>query len=121
MARYLVVELDDNAAADRMRAQIDAATEAGKGMRVAGMFAVPMTWCPCPRPEGYHKGEVVRGSKLGWWVHKICRRARFGTHDLVNLIKPAERQYREDADYIEIISSVNIFEMKRIKAENPPS
>jgi ligand-binding sensor protein len=54
-------------------------------------------------------------------VHKVCRRARFGTHDLVNLIKPAERRYREDDDYIEVLASVSVFEMKRTKAENSPS
>lgn len=118
MARYLLVEFDDNDAADRMRAQIDTATEAGKGMRVAGLFAVPTSWCICPQSDGYYANEVVRGSKLGWWVHKACRKARVGTHNLANLIRASERSYRADADYIEFVSSVNIFEMKRTKAEN---
>jgi hypothetical protein len=74
MPRYLLVEVDDNASADRMRAKIDAATEAGKGMRVVGVFAKPSSLCGCEvRSE-----KSVRGAKFGWWLCPECRRPKTG-------------------------------------------
>lgn len=94
MPRYLLVELDDNAAADRMRAQIDAATEAGKGMRVVGVFSKPSTLCGCEtRSE-----KSVRGSKFGWWLCPECRRPKAGSpQTLANMLDDEETpsKYRE--------------------------
>lgn len=110
MTRYLLIEFDDNNAAERMWGQIDAATQAGKGMRVAGMFGVPTQWCKCPTSDGYHKHEIVRGAKLGWWVHKLCKRARPGSHNLQNLIRPADRSYGVETGRACVVTTVNVFE-----------
>ncbi len=109
--RYLLIEFDDNTSADRLRAQIDAASAAGKGMRVAGLFGVPTVWCECPKLGGYHNHEVVRGGKMGWWVHRACRKARVGTHQLENLIKPKERRYGKKTGMIQVVTSVSIGEV----------
>lgn len=111
MARYLLIEFDDNDSADRMRAQIDTAEANGKNFRVAGMFTPPTRWCVCPESGGYHKEEVVRGGKLGWWVHIACRRARKGTHQLTNLILPSQRGYGIDTGYVCLVDSVSIAEV----------
>jgi len=75
MARYLLVELDNNDGADRMRAQIDAAELAGKGMRVVAMFSKPGALCGCE----IRSTESVRGAKFGWWLCPQCRRPRSGS------------------------------------------
>jgi hypothetical protein len=71
MARYLLVELDNNDSADRMRAQID---NAGKPMRVVAMFAKPGALCECEVTSA----KSVRGAKFGWWLCAECRRPKSG-------------------------------------------
>lgn len=94
MARYLLVELDNNDSADRMRAQIDAAELAGKGMRVVGMFSKPAALCGCPvRSE-----KSVRGAKFGWWLCPECRRPKSGSpQTLANMLddEGCPSKYRE--------------------------
>lgn len=69
MARYLLVEVDSNDSADRMRELIDTAN---KPMRVVAMFAKPAALCECEvRLE-----KSVRGSKFGWWLCPECRRPK---------------------------------------------
>ena len=67
-SRDLGVLLDSNAAADRMRAQIDAAEANGKGMRVIAMFSKTAKVCECE----VRQEKSIRGSKLGWWLCPIC-------------------------------------------------
>lgn len=74
MPRYLLVEIDSNDSADRMRAQIDTATAAGKGIRVIGMFAKTAKLCKCE----VKSTKSVRGSKLGWWLCPTCHRPQPG-------------------------------------------
>lgn len=99
MPRYLLVEIDDNAAADRMRAQIDTATEAGKGMRVLAVFSKPSTLCGCEtRSE-----RCVRGSKFGWWLCPECRRPKTGSpQNLKNMLDDPQTP----AKYTELMLSV---------------
>jgi len=86
MARYLLIEFENDAQADALRAQIDTATEKGKPFRVVGLFGRPSKWCTCPKPTGYIKDELVQGSKYGWWVHTVCKKARMGTHQCHNML-----------------------------------
>lgn len=90
MARYVLVEFDDDAKADALCAQINAAADAGKNYRLAGVFFRPTRWCNCPLPSGYHKGQLALGSKYGVWTCIVCRRPRPGTHQPHNLIPFAE-------------------------------
>lgn len=94
MARYLLVELDGNDSADRMRAQIDTAEAAGKGMRVVAMFSKPAALCGC----AIRSAKSVRGAKFGWWLCPECRRPKSGApQTLVNMLddEGCPSKYRE--------------------------
>lgn len=75
MARYLLIEFDDNDSADRMRAQIDNAEANGKHFRVVGLFSKPSALCSCPT----RNDQSVRGVKFGWWLCPDCRRPKSGS------------------------------------------
>jgi hypothetical protein len=80
MARYLLIEVDSNATADKLRAQIDSAGEA-KGMRVVGLFSRGLVACECPTPARHPQTNSVidvRGSKLGWMICPNCGKPRNG-------------------------------------------
>jgi hypothetical protein len=111
MARYLVVEFDEDRHADSMRKRIDAATDEGKPFRVVGVFGRPTKWCSCPAPEGYHKNELVRGSRFGWWVHVVCKRARLGSHQCVNLMALNEVAGLSDEGLTFRVDGLSIFEV----------
>jgi hypothetical protein len=94
MARYLVIEFDEDAQADALCARINAATAAGKKYRVVGLFARPSRWCGCPRPAGVYKPKkLFQGSKYGWWTCPDCRRARLGDHQPTNLVPEPEEPW----------------------------
>jgi hypothetical protein len=105
--RYVLIEVDDNEVAQKLMNKF----ENVRGLRIAGLFGPPTTWCGCPKSDGYHKDQIVRGGKLGWWVHRSCRRARKGTHQLTNLIWPADRSYGQKTGYVCIVDSVSIHEV----------
>lgn len=75
MARYLLVEFDDNDSADRMRAQINNAESAGKNFRVIGMFSKPGALCDCST----RSDRSVRGKRFGWRLCEACRRPKNGS------------------------------------------
>lgn len=81
MARYLLIEVDSNSTADRLRAQIDSAGST-KGMRVVGMFRRPTQLCDCKtieRPNHLSTApDTVLGDKFRWWICKVCRKPRAG-------------------------------------------
>lgn len=109
--RALVIEFEDDEAALKLKQQIETATKNGKRFRVVGLFAIPNRWCSCPTPEGYHKDEIQRGAKYGWWVHVVCRRPRLGTHPTVNLLKPDEvLQLEGSAAYIQSYTGLGVAE-----------
>lgn len=107
MARYVLIEVDNNDSAESLITRVSQI----RGMRVAGLFGVPITYCDCAQDDGYHGNDVVRGSKLGWWVHRKCRRARRGTHQLENLINPNQREYDRVTGYVNVVTSVSIAEV----------
>jgi hypothetical protein len=91
MGRYLLVEIDRNDTAERLRAQID---NAGKGMRVVGMFSKAATLCDCEVPSE----QSIRGAKLGWRICPECRKAKTaGAQTLYNMLDDPETptKYRE--------------------------
>lgn len=91
MARYILVEVDSNATADRMRAQIDNAGE-GKGIRVVGMFTKATKLCECTTAAVHplHKSVItVRGAKFGWFLCPQCRLPKSGhSQTLYNMLDP---------------------------------
>lgn len=105
MARYLLVEFDNDDQADTLRAQIDSAAKKGKPYRVLGMFQKPRRFCACPPDKDRQNWKrLVRGSKYGWWVCGTCKRARLGIHQLNNLLSHEERlspTTSDGVDYLE--------------------
>lgn len=94
-SRYMLIEFDDAAQADTLRAQIDKATRAGKGFRVVGLFAKPAPpYCNCPkrRWSTTRQGEAKTktGAKFGWVVCLECKRPVPVMNWLRNLIKPRD-------------------------------
>lgn len=91
MARYLLIEVDSNATADRMRAQLDNAGES-KGIRVVGMFTKATKLCECKVEAVHpiHKTVIsIRGSKFGWLLCPNCRLPKDGhSQTLYNLLDP---------------------------------
>jgi hypothetical protein len=110
--RALVIEFDDNAGAERMIKQLKGRST----VRVVGLFAMPEKFCFCPTPEGYHKDEVVRGAKYGWWVHRVCRLPILGSHQVENLL-PIQDVPLDDRVYMSRISSLGIFQLLTKKAK----
>lgn len=99
MARYILVEVDNNATAERLRAQIDNAGEA-KGMRVVGMFAKANALCECPKKpyDPYQPELLTRGAKFGWWLCSDCHKPKNGGNQtLRNLLDAVgtPAKYRE--------------------------
>lgn len=93
-ARYLIIEFDDEAQANALRARIDNATRNGKKFRVVGLFAKATNYCKCD-PKIHittktHTAPLKRGRKFGWWVCTVCRRPVSAMAGLVNLIKPRD-------------------------------
>jgi hypothetical protein len=108
ITRYLLIEVDSKDTAERLRAQIDKATASNKGLRLAGLFISPDTHCTCPRDEVYYRNGIVRGSRLGWWIHRNCRKARLGSHSLINLITPKSRKYAKESGYVHMVDSITV-------------
>lgn len=94
-SRYLLIEFDDEASANRLRAQIDNASRAGKKFRVVGLFAKPQApYCSCP-PDTHittktHASRLKRGKRLGWWMCTECKRPAQNNSALINLMKPRD-------------------------------
>lgn len=95
MARYVLVEFIDDGTADNFCKKISEATARGQKFRLAGLFAKPQKWCECTPSFGYHKNQVVMGSKYGWWVCSVCRRPRLGGHQPHNLLPFTEDRLDE--------------------------
>lgn len=106
MARYVVLEFDDHAGATKLMDQI----KGRASVRVVGLFASPTKYCMCPTPEGYHKGEVARGSKYGYWTHIVCRLPVRGAHQVENLL-PIQDIELPDRVYMSRLSTLSIFQL----------
>lgn len=80
MARYVVVEFDDNAQADEFVRRVNSNPD--RKFRVPWVFAKPTKYCECPS-TGTRSSDpirVVRGDKWGWWVCSKCHRAMGGSY-----------------------------------------
>ena len=93
-SRYLLIEFDDEASANKLRAQIDNATRNGKSFRVVGLFAKPRGYCECPPKKQVttktQESTLKRGKRLGWWVCQVCQRPAQNNSALINLMKPRD-------------------------------
>lgn len=91
--RILVIEFDDAASADTLRARIDKATRDGKRYRVIGLFSRPNgPWCTCgsnkvsDRAKGRAKTKWSR--KYGFRICTECNRYVGDLGGLKNLVAP---------------------------------
>jgi len=93
MARYVLIEFEDNEAAEGFYETILSGQDtSGAKMRVAGVYMKPTQYCECSNPSE----KSVRGSKWGLWVHKDCGKPKKGMWQsprnlLVDGEKPAKR------------------------------
>jgi len=91
--RYLLIEFDDEAAAERLRAQINQATQAGKRFRVVGFFSRPgPDFCKCGTwvTERGQPATTKIGRKFGWVVCTVCKKPAPVMSFLRNLLKPVD-------------------------------
>ena len=91
MPRYLLIEFDDNEQADKLRAQIDAATRKGKRFRVVGLFAKPKSFCRCgPETTTAGRGNPKKthqvGGRFGWLLCTTCEKPSSALSFLKNLV-----------------------------------
>lgn len=76
MARYLLLEFDADSQCDALVTKL----ADKKTIRVVGMFQKPTKFCSCPKMDDLQqRGQVTRGERFGWWVHRSCRKAH-GLH-----------------------------------------
>jgi hypothetical protein len=73
MARYLLVEVDENDRAIKLMEKLNDVT----GLRVIGLFGKPTQFCECEGPWE----NSIRGKKYGWYVCPSCGNPRpLGPH-----------------------------------------
>lgn len=91
--RYLLIEFDDSASADTLRAQIDSASLKGRPFRVVGLFSRPgPNFCRCGTwtTERGRPATTKRGPKFGWYVCTTCKLPIPAMSFLKNLIAPKD-------------------------------
>lgn len=83
MARYLLIEFDNDAQCDALVEKLsDKST-----MRVRGMFQKPRSFCTCPpMTDTQQAGQITRGQLFGWWVHRGCKKAHGRNQSPRNLL-----------------------------------
>jgi hypothetical protein len=85
MARYVVLEFDDNDAAGAFLEVVkDPYLMDGfpDGVKVKAVFAKPTKFCDCPLP-----GNIAKGAALGWFICSKCAKARRGWQYPDNLLQ----------------------------------
>jgi hypothetical protein len=82
MARYVLLEFDDNAEADNFVNMLNggdfdghpAEVMPGGTVRVRGVYFKPTLFCECPNPGD----RSARGEKWGLWIHRDCGKPKRG-------------------------------------------
>ena len=84
MARYLLVQVDRNDTADRLREKLDAVT----GLKVIAMFGKPTRFCSCIEPLD----RSLRGPRFGWYICPNCSAPKEDAlhSSLINLLEAQE-------------------------------
>jgi hypothetical protein len=91
MAKYILIEFDDDATADALCAQINTATAKGKKFRLVGIFAKPpKARCTCGplNTERIKRGKIRRHKKLGFFYCTDCKKVRSGPQGPKNQLDP---------------------------------
>jgi hypothetical protein len=102
MARYVVLEFDDNNDAQQFIERVNAENAENRRdrlsfrRRVVAIFVKPGTTCYCWDWQHTNYGDknrehgIARGEKFGWWVCTRCKKPRKAGHQLVNQILPSQ-------------------------------
>lgn len=93
MGKYILIEFDSDEAAERLCAQVNAASAKGKPFRLAGIFQrPPRKRCECGTRIGeFRRGNrkdlvVKRHKRTGLYYCTVCKRVRKGWLSPRNLI-----------------------------------
>lgn len=107
--RLIVIEVDNDEAAERLVAKINAT----KSARVKGIFQMPRARCRCDNlVEKFGRmvpanKRSVRGQLFGWWVHDQCLKVSKGVHsETKNLIARADQPQRGGGDFTTYIDYI---------------
>lgn len=105
--RLIVIEVDDDEAAERLVAKFNATTSA----RVKGMFQMPRARCRCDGPFSENSKSSmwkrsVRGTQFGWWVHDKCHKVSKGIHSESKNLIGRDKQPQAIGDYPTYVDSV---------------
>lgn len=109
MSQFILVEFDDDDKAETFRAKLKDKV----GIRLAGVYQIPRSWCTCPFQIKGENRPVSRGKRFGWWVCGWCKKPRPGTHQVRNLVSEFvmgplnKRRYDYRADNISIYETPN--------------
>lgn len=77
MARYVLVEFEDNAKAKAFVEKVNGENAAidmpARGFRVRAVWPKPTKFCECTKADR-SQSSYRRGEKTGWWIHAVCGR-----------------------------------------------
>ena len=91
MGRYILIEFDEDDAAETLCARINAATESGKNYRLIGVFQKPpRKRCECPAPRTSRSSTYRRHKKTGFTYCTKCRRVLPGWQGPQNFLDSPE-------------------------------
>lgn len=125
MARYVLVEFDDNDEADNFVQILNGgdfdghtATASPGSMRVRAVWFKPTKFCDC---KDISNGEG-RGKKYGMWAHKTCGKPRKGVcQHPRNLLEPADMPVKYRAEYLGIYEPSERGGLAFERGEGPPA
>ena len=133
MARYIVIEVEDNVVAQEL---IDSFVDktpdsirAGKLMRVVGIFVRPGRTCECPDAQVINyrdptklknaTGGITRGEKFGWWVCSVCGKPRKGGHQLVNQIVASDTHEMSTSGWEMTVTGLQVGMVHKTQIDRP--
>lgn len=94
MAQYLLLEFDDDAQCAALMQKISTRTT----IRVRGLFQKPKSQCKCPpMSDTEQRGQITKGVKFGWWVHRQCGKAH-GKYQLPRNLLFSDDTHPRDVD-----------------------
>lgn len=113
MARYVLLEFDDNEAAEvfvqtiqeqnkqptKLDYELLAKLVPALTARVRGFFFMPTQFCECPPSD-----KSVKGAKWGLWIHRDCGKPKKGSwQHPKNLLDPEDIHPRARATYLGVV------------------
>jgi len=121
VARYVLIEFDNDAEADSFVVTINGTDSPFIGtatMRAIGVYQKPTMFCECPGVDD----TSVRGAKHGWWLHRKCGKPKRGhvQHPLNKLtpdVKPKDQMRRM---YIGVNEPLSSLPSMPVPADQPP-